>query len=242
MTENEHPKCKCIEEDYSNPIQMFMVPATCRRIVKWSDSVHISVTDMWLLMKSAILIMAHGSCIWRKIRSLQQKWTSHGLSLNSAAAHTLLNAKYNIKKNVDRKMEESDDTGGGGGVWCCWLAWAGRPWVWGLPGAGGLALMLHVSVWWYTAYPHHHLCIRTWSLGRVEFCSFKKKEKKLQNIFLPQFAKVSESAILNYHELFFHMNVQPLSCSSATNQKCLTVLQFSHKSKVLLCLIWCCSE
>ena len=140
-----------------------------------------------------------------------------------------------------------DDTGGGGGVWCCWLAWAGRPWVWGLPGAGGLALMLHVSVWWYTAYPHHHLCItnrriRTWSLGRVEFCSFKKKEKKLQNIFLPQFAKVSESAILNYHELFYHMNVQPLSCSSATNQKCLTVLQFSHKSKVLLCLIWCCSE
>ena len=102
------------------------------------------------------------ACTWRRIRSIQQKWTSHGLSLKSAAAHTLA-AKVQLvcycdwKSILPRRMTLL--VVGGGGVCLVLLGGiCGAPVGAGMLGASSPALMLHVSGWWCTAYPHHLLC------------------------------------------------------------------------------------
>ena len=73
---------------------------------------------------------------------------------------------------------------GGGGV-CLVLPGGicGAPVGAGMLGASSPALMLHVSGWWRTAYPHHLLCASYETevsehghSAEMNFCSFKKEK------------------------------------------------------------------
>ena len=108
------------------------------------------------------------ACTWRRIRSIQQKWWRM----------TLLVV-------------------GGGGVCLVLLGGiCGAPVGAGMLGASSPALMLHVSGWWCTAYPHHFPCAsyetEVSEHGHPAEMNFAVlKRKKLQNIVMshvmPQF-------------------------------------------------------
>ena len=56
-----------------NPIQMFMVPATRRRIVKWRATVHISV-NRYVTSDKSQLCAAIPVLLWRNIYNFIQMW------------------------------------------------------------------------------------------------------------------------------------------------------------------------
>ena len=122
------------------------------------------------------------ACTWRRIRSIQQKWTSHGLSLKSAAAHTLI-AKTQLVCYCEWKSFTKKDETAGGGWWWGVSGVAG----WHLRGARGCgdarrqqpcAHAAFVRLVIYGISSSSSMCliwnrsIRTWSLSRDEFLQF----------------------------------------------------------------------